>query len=80
MKKHRPSNKVLGLYFAEDEELKADYRDIMLEKYLEFANDDIWEALGMLRFRLEMAEGEEQYEECAIINDILKEFGHVSKR
>lgn len=78
MKKRQPY-KVLSLYFTEDEDLKADYRDLMLEKYLDFAHDDIWEALGMLRFRLEQAETEESYEECAIINDILNEFGQISK-
>lgn len=78
MKRNSP-RKILGLYFDNDEELKKDYRDIMLDKYLEEADEDLFEALGMMRFRLDIAEQEEAYEECAIIKDVLKEFGHVFK-
>lgn len=79
MKKRKPHHKVLGMYFTEDEKLREDYRDLMLERYLAETNDDLWEALGILRWRLEQAELEESYEECAIIKDILKEFGYVSE-
>ena len=67
-------NKILGLYFSDDERLRSEYRDLMLEKYLDEANDDFDEALALLRFRLELATHEEAYEECAIIIDILEEF------
>lgn len=67
-------NKILGLYFSDDERLRSEYRDLMLEKYLDEADDDFDEALALLRFRLELATHEEAYEECAIIIDILEEF------
>lgn len=67
---------ILGLYFTEDERFKADFRDIMLEKYLDQADDNLNEALAMLAWRLEMAEEEGEYEECAIIKDVLQYFDY----
>ena len=67
---------VLGMYFTEDEKFKQDFRDIMLEKYLHQANDDLNEALGMLAWRLEIAEEQGEYEECAIIKDVLQYFDY----
>jgi hypothetical protein len=79
MKKKRQYTKVLALYFGDDEQLRADYRDLMLERYLDETNDDLWEALGLLRWRLQLAEKQEQFEECAIIKDILEEFEHIPR-
>ena len=67
-------NKILGLYFSDDDDLRQEYRNLMLEKYLEEAEYDFDEALALLRFRLKLATKQEAYEECAIIIDILEEF------
>jgi len=67
-------NQILGLYFSDDDDLRQEYRNLMLEKYLEEADHDFDEALALLRFRLELATKQEAYEECAIIIDILEEF------
>jgi hypothetical protein len=55
-------------------------RDVMLEKYLDEADNDVSEALALLHFRLAIAEMEEAYEECAIIKDILDEFEYIPDR
>ena len=67
-------NQILGLYFSDDDEIRQEYRSLMLEKYLDEAQYDFDEALALLRFRLEVATKQEAYEECAIIIDILEEF------
>lgn len=67
-------NQILGLYFSDDDDLRQEYRNLMLEKYLEEAEYDFDEALALLRFRLKLATKQEAYEECAIIIDILEEF------
>lgn len=75
----RPQWKVIGLYFTEVEEVKQEFRDIMLNKYLDDAHNDIEEALGMMYWRLLRAERQESYEECAIIKDILDEFEFIPR-
>ena len=69
--------KIIGLYFTEDEEIKQEFRDIMLNKYLDDTQDDVHEALAMLHFRLTIAEKQESFEECAIIKDILEQFEYI---
>ena len=66
--------KIIGLYFTEDERVKREFRDIMLQKYLDEANDDLDEALALMAFRYEMCHEQEAYEECAIIKDIFDKF------
>ena len=67
--------KVVGLYFSESEEIRKEFRDIMLTKYLEEADDNIQEAIALMWFRLSEAEYQESYEECAILKDILHRLG-----
>jgi len=64
----------MSLYFTTSKRMKRWCRDVMLEKYLDEADNDVSEALALLHFRLAIAEMEEAYEECAIIKDILDEF------
>lgn len=71
--------KLIGLYFEDDPELKQEMRDIMLDKYLDQTDNDVSEALGMMAWRLEKAEGQESYEECAIIKDILDYFEYFPR-
>lgn len=66
--------KIIGLYFTEDEKVRQQFRDIMLTKYLDEAQDDMEEALALMAFRYDIAKEEEAYEECAIIKDILDYF------
>ena len=70
--------KIIGLYFTEDEAVKQQFRDIMLERYLDEAQNDMEEALALLAFRYETALDQEAYEECAIIKDILDYFEYFS--
>ena len=51
-------------------------RDVMLEKYLDEADNDVSEALALLHFRLAIAEMAEAYEECAIRIATLDEFDY----
>lgn len=67
--------KVIGLYFSESEEIKKEFRDLMFTKYLDEAQDDIGEAIGMMRHRFWQAQRQESYEECAILKDILERLG-----
>ena len=69
--------KIIGLYFTEDEAVKQQFRDIMLERYLDEAQNDMEEALALLAFRYETALDQEAYEECAIIKDILDYFEYI---
>ena len=71
--------KLIVLYFGDDPELKQEMRDIMLDKYLDQTDNDVSEALGMMAWRLEKAEGQESYEECAIIKDILDYFEYFPR-
>ena len=66
--------KIMSMYFTTSKRMKRWCRDVMLEKYLDEADNDVSEALALLHFRLAIAERDEAYEECAIIKDILEEF------
>ena len=66
--------KIIGLYFTENERVKQEFRDIMLNKYLEESHNDVSEALALMAFRYEIALQEEAYEECAIMKDIFDYF------
>ncbi len=68
------------MYFTTSKRMKRWCRDVMLEKYLDEADNDVSEALALLYFRLTIAEREEAYEECAIIKDILEEFEYIPDR
>ena len=70
--------KIIGLYFTEDEGVRQQFRDIMLTKYLDEAQEDMEEALALMHFRYDIAKEEEAYEECAIIKDILDYFEYFS--
>jgi len=72
--------KIIGLYFTDDEKVKREFRDIMLQKYLDEAGDDLEEALALMSFRYDMAHAEEAYEECAIIKDIFEHFEYFPDR
>ena len=72
--------KIVGLYFTDDERLKKEFRDIMLQKYLDEADNDMEEALALMAFRYEIAIQDEYYEECAIIKDILDYFEYFPDR
>ena len=64
----------MSLYFSKSKRMQQWCRDVMLEKYLEESENDVAEALALMAFRLQIAEKQEAYEECAIIKDILDEF------
>ena len=66
--------KIIGLYFTENEKVKQEFRDIMLNKYLDESHNDVSEALALMAFRYEIALQEEAYEECAIMKDIFDYF------
>lgn len=70
--------KIIGLYFTEDERVKQEFRDIMIQKYLDESDNDLEEALALMAFRYDLAKHEEAYEECAIIKDILTYFEYES--
>lgn len=78
--KKRKEWKIVGLYFTDDEALKRQFRDIMLEKYLDEADDDLEEALALMHFRYDMCKADEAYEECAIIKDIFDKFEYFPDR
>ena len=69
--------KIIGLYFTENERVKQEFRDIMLNKYLEESHNDVSEALALMAFRYEIALQEEAYEECAIMKDIFDYFEYI---
>ena len=54
-------------------------RDIMFAKYVDQTDGDIQEALALMAWRMEQAQRQESYEECAIIKDILDEFEYLSR-
>ena len=66
--------KIIGLYFTENERVKQEFRDIMLDRYLDESHNDVSEALALMAFRYEIALQEEAYEECAIMKDIFDYF------
>ncbi len=66
--------KIIGLYFTENEKVKQEFRDIMLDRYLDESHNDVSEALALMAFRYEIALQEEAYEECAIMKDIFDYF------
>jgi hypothetical protein len=70
----RKAWKIIGVYFSADEETKASFRDIMLQKYIDESQNDVEEALAMMAFRYEVALRDEAYEECAIMKDIFDYF------
>lgn len=69
--------KIIGLYFTENERVKQEFRDIMLNKYLDESHNDVSEALALMAFRYEIALQEEAYEECAIMKDIFDYFEYI---
>lgn len=69
--------KIIGLYFTENEKVKQEFRDIMLNKYLDESHNDVSEALALMAFRYEIALQEEAYEECAIMKDIFDYFEYI---
>ena len=75
---HRnPEWHIYGMYFTAKPRMRRWCRDVMLERYLGEADNDVSEALALMAFRLEIAIMQEAYEECAIIKDILHEFEYV---
>ena len=72
--------KIIGLYFTEDEKVKQEFRNIMLRRYFDEADNNLEEALALMAYRYDIAKEEEAYEECAIIKDILDEFEYFSNR
>jgi len=70
---------IIGLYFTEDETTREEFRDIMFAKYVDQTDGDIQEALALMAWRMEQAQRQESYEECAIIKDILDEFEYLSR-
>lgn len=69
--------KIIGLYFTENERVKQEFRDIMLDRYLDESHNDVSEALALMAFRYEIALQEEAYEECAIMKDIFDYFEYI---
>ena len=67
--------KVIGLYFSESEEIKKEFRDLMFTRYLDEADDNVPEAIALMRHRFMQAQRQESYEECAILKDILERLG-----
>jgi len=71
--------RIIGLYFTEDEQTREEFRDIMFSKYMDQTDGDMQEALALMAWRLQQAQSQESYEECAIIKDILDEFEYLSR-
>ena len=70
-------NKIIGLYFEQNTVTQAQFREMMIDKYLEEADNDLEEALALMAFRYRTALSEESYEECAILKDIFEYFEYI---
>lgn len=55
---------------------KAKIRRVVLQFYIHEAQGDMTEAFALIRNAIETFEATEQYEQCAVLKDILIKFGH----
>ena len=55
---------------------KAKVRRIVLQFYIHEAQGDMKECFHLINESLQRYEEAEQYEHCAVLNDILIKFGH----